>query len=85
MNFNMIFYFTIAITHMYNLQSFLPSSPSSDVPFESDGVVVFDVVPSLVGDGANTKCKESLRMLTKLLRVLVGSFACGGGYGNGTG
>ena len=58
---------------------YLPSSPSSDVPFESEGVVVLDPAPSPVGEGANTKCNESLRMLTKLLRVFVGSFAWGGG------
>ena len=69
----------VTIPHPYNIESVLPSSPSSEVPFESEGVVVFDVVPSLVGDGANTKCKESLRILTKLLSVLVGSLACGGG------
>ena len=65
----------------------VPSSHSSDVPFDSDGVAIFDAVPSegLLDVGAKTKCSESLRIFTKLRRVLVGSLACGGGEGNGTG
>ena len=62
--------------------STLPSSHSSDVPLESDGVAAFDVELSeeaMLGVEARTKCKESLRTLTKLLSVLVGSFAWGGG------
>ena len=65
----------------YN-NSFLPSSPSSEVPLESDGVAAFDVELSeevMLGVEARTKCKESLRTFTKLLSVFVGSFAWGGG------
>lgn len=32
--------------------------------------------------GAFTKRTDSFRILTKLFSVFVGSFACGGGYGN---
>lgn len=63
---------------------FASASNTNSILNRFDGSVFVSVLPVVFNAFSDTLTKrtDSFRIFIKLLSVLVGSFACGGGYGN---